>query len=116
MVAIRYEIDTTAVRRFDWCYVDPDTVGQFTGLYDKNGKEIYEGDIVKKHDPYNVDSSDYTGAVIWGKGRWAVPNYYFGCWFESDLFFDDFAGHKQEVIGNIYDNPELLKDNGEESI
>ena len=56
------------------------------------------------------------GKVIWGKGRWAVPNRYFGCWFESDLFFDDFAGHKQEVIGNIYDNPELLKDNGEESI
>ena len=85
-----------------------ETIGQYTGLHDNKGNEIYEGDIVKKHDPYNVYTSDYTGEVIWGKGRWKVPNFSFGYWTESDLYFDDFAGHKQKVIGNIYDNPELI--------
>ena len=93
---------------FEDYHVDQNTVGQFTGLCDKNGKEIFEGDIVKKHDPYNVNTSDYTGEGIWGKGRWKVPNFYLGCRFEADLFFDDFAGRKQEIIGSIYDNPELI--------
>lgn len=88
--------------------IDESTIGQFTGLYDKDGKEIYEGDIVKKHDPYNVWTSDYIGEVRWGKGRWKVPNFSFGCWFETDLYFDDFAGHKQKIIGNIFDNPALI--------
>ena len=89
--------------------VDQNTVGQFTGLHDKNGKEIYEDDIVKKHDPYDVYASDYIGKVTWRKGKWEVPHFYAGSLFEADLFLDAFASHKHEVIGNVFDNPDLIK-------
>jgi len=61
---------------------------QYTGLKDKNGKEIYEGDILR-HEKYNS-----TGVM-----EWDIKN---GCWtkFYPIIFF--------EVIGNIYENPELL--------
>lgn len=87
--------------------VIPETVGQFTGLLDKNGKEIYEGDIVSVKDFTNVSSS-YIGKVIFRGGQWCVEYYkeYRCC---PPLFFDDFADKKTEVIGNIHDNPELLE-------
>lgn len=91
-----------------WVGVIPETVGQFTGLLDKNGKEIYEGDIVSVDDFSSAYSSPYTGKVIMRGGQWCVEYYkeYRCC---PPLFFDDFADRKTEVVGNIYDNPELLK-------
>lgn len=79
------------------------TLEQFTGLTDKNGKEIYEGDIIKAIYPNAsfVNEAEQITAVKWAYDRWAFKNktagFYFSCFFYP------------EVIGNIHENPELLK-------
>jgi len=68
---------------------------QYTGLKDKNGKEIYEGDILE-------DKYDNVGAVEFSHARFSWPH---GVdWGEIEVEWDEI-----EVIGNIYENPELLK-------
>lgn len=89
--------------------VDSETVGQFTGLYDKDGKEIYEGDIIleklkgKRKDgyPYEIVFEDF---------QWFGKNKYGGR--TSLSLLNDF--HEIKVIGNVHDNPELLKGNSQE--
>lgn len=85
-------------------YVKPDTVGQFTGLYDKDGKEIYEGDIIleklkrsrKDGDLYEIVFED---CQWFGKDKDGAGT--------SLSLLNDF--HVIKIIGNIHDNPELLK-------
>lgn len=77
--------------------VIPETVGQFTGLTDKNGREIYEGDIVQ----YEKVRND------WGKIIITIEKF--------EIEYNDCANYNQdeasklEIIGNIHDNPELIK-------
>ena len=79
---------------------------QYTGLKDKNGKEIYEGDIIKGI----VAMKDKHGEDI-STVRWDYPKLGFSF---SGLFIFNFElgnkGYNVEVIGNIYENPELLKE------
>ena len=79
-----------------------ETVGQYTGLKDKNGKEIYEGDIVRDIDTDKVFEIMYQGHMFLRYER--KPMY----------MFYTLDGDCLEVIGNIYDNPELLGEGHED--
>jgi uncharacterized phage protein (TIGR01671 family) len=76
---------------------------QYTGLTDKNGVEIYEGDIVKYLDDIDGETKLF-GFIEWERAWWSVdlPWVYFR---ENDIMDDDIA---YEVIGNLYETPDLI--------
>ena len=106
--------------------VDPETVGQYTGLTDKNGKKIFEGDILRAK-VYEYAKED---SVSWGKQRFRTGNKIDAFWtveyknfnascgyfvYGKDRRFHRLLTHSVifnnecEVIGNIHDNPALLE-------
>ena len=90
------------------CYdVIPETVGQFTGLTDKNGKKIFEGDIVRSYDPdYPESQMDCgVGQVEFYAGLWYVSGEVHNSLYDLSTI----SCKELEVIGNIHDNPELLE-------
>ena len=109
-------IDKIDTWPFDWLKKDeyifgrfveiiPATGGQFTGLTDKNGTKIFEGDIVdiaKEDEPFIIEWCEDTASFILSASTFCCD-------------FDNYWGWETEVIGNIHDNPELLEggaDNG----
>ena len=90
--------------------VDPESVGQFTGLTEKNGVKIFEGDIVHLYGDKDTSTRfiNYIALVIFAHGGFCAidgtPDDYAVCRF-------DFASSLNcEIIGNIYSSPELIED------
>lgn len=109
--------------------VKPETVGQYTGLTDENGKRIFEGDIIRYADLYDynchlesIDNPEAYGGIDMGN-IWTIDEVVYGInvgYPAFDLNRNDFEANGlcvlkescqyfYEVIGNIYDNPELLE-------
>ena len=88
--------------------VDRETVGQFTGLTDKNGKQIFEGDIVKINGWWNAAGwAGYTENLTVVEFNESLCGFTPMCIYDCDCGVYHEA-RDTEVIGNIYDNPELL--------
>lgn len=98
--------------------VNPDTVGQYIGLTDKNGKKIFEGDIVHCYGHDSIGTFDWKAVVEFGNPNctyswgWQLKpitepngNPDILLWVEMSDYMDIYC----EVIGNIHDNPELLE-------
>lgn len=97
--------------------VIPETVGQFTGLFDENHHEIYEGDIVKwlffTYGYYGEQNQRLKGLIKWHQGGFIfkVTENDFNCagfYAISDLNTD--TESEVKILGNIYDNPKLIKE------
>lgn len=99
------EWDITGI---DFCEIDPETICQFTGLCDKNGKRIWENDVVW----LVCDGKEHIYQIVWDnseldfKATKGEENY--GTNYEYLLCCDEI-----EVIGNIFDNKELLQEESE---
>lgn len=93
-------------REDEWVEVDPDTICQYTGLTDKNGKKIWENDICDRKEKYPE-------IVTYNKGDWQL-DYSYALGKEKhfcacNLGFYACERECVEVIGNVFDNPELLE-------
>lgn len=101
------------------CEIAPSTLCQYTGLTDKNDKKIWENDILRYS--YDYDGSPFlkdgeeikyrVGAVFWSewRGSWAVCGRGNKKCTNNDVFKYNRNPNRTEVIGNIFDNPELLE-------
>lgn len=108
--------------------VDKNTIGQWTGMYDNEGKEIYEGDILVfgllddddfGYCPFEVANSNPAYEVKWFDGRYIIRS----CYDVDDEFCDSLCGvtadcvrNHFKIIGNVYDNPGLIKRNDEQNV
>lgn len=84
--------------------VDPATVGQFTGLLDKNGKKVFEGDIVESSYDSLYPEDKTIEVIVWYQHGFCImqPGY-----FPQPISTE--LSEFSEVVGNIHDNPELLE-------
>ena len=93
-----------------WFRVNPKTLCQFTGLCDKNGKRIWENDILMAHldESYPEDATYET--IEWGMSGWVTRE----AGSTDRQYLDKFDLEHFEVVGNIFDNPELLQEESDE--
>ena len=88
-------------KEWSGAWVKPESVGQYTGLKDRNGKMVYEGDILRGIDYENLDDPDIEIKPV----RWDRSMFNWG--YEP---INDFDRDRLEIIGNIFETPELLEE------
>lgn len=98
--------DDWNVTGINFCEIDPNTICQCTGLKDKNGKLIFENDILSGHIDVEFPEDETRKRVVWHENGWCTNEP--GCDDYEEL--DDFDSENFEVIGNMIDNPELLEE------
>lgn len=99
-----FEVFCTPIIR--WIEVDPETLCQFTGLCDKNGKKFWKNDILMAHlDEFYPEDVTYE-TVEWGVAGWITHE----AGSIDRQYLDEFGTEHFEVVGNIFDNKELLQE------
>lgn len=106
---------------FEHFLVNPETIGRFSGLTDRNGVKIFEGDIIRWHDNAELSVSGQIAEVCYGE--YIDADSHFDDVYSLGFYFKLFDEDKTcatinwlneckndfDIIGNIYDNPELLE-------
>jgi uncharacterized phage protein (TIGR01671 family) len=98
--------------------IDPKTLGQYIGIKDIYGKKVFRGDIVKVKEIVYAscyreevgEIREFTGEVVWKNHGWHIAKKIENGVRYHSLWLWNIEDDSMEIIGNIYDNPELLKD------
>lgn len=93
--AIYFQVGKGSIKQMEWVYVNPDSVGQFVGVQDIHGNDIYEGDIMR-----DIQRKTIVGVVTFKNCSFGIVDEPDGLLFQIRPYY--------EVAGNIYDNPELI--------
>ena len=88
-----------------FCLVDPETICQYTGLTDKNGKKIWENDILSGYLDDDFPEAETRVLVLWQENGWCAKQLECNGYEKLDVWYSEYF----EVIGNVVDNPKLLE-------
>lgn len=110
-INISQMFDTAFFENHNFKEVIPETVGEFTGLYNGAGQKIFEDDIVRfEGNLYRVRREDETPGGVWSSTAYILQQIGWDCLMSFEDTIDDYSNEIcVEIVGNIHDNPELLK-------